>query len=403
MAQAAAGGGGGGEGANGNAGNNERPEPDYIFEHDSLYLEYYTPDRFVYVEEESTSFEDVIDMNDHRRLYRSIMNRAGDAHNITITGIFDAPPSGIEWGTFNDRPIYHIEIRARSTSARNNGQLNIQYISINFRKIVDPLDAIQQHINTRGATMADFVGLFTTADGNVNYRKFMKYMYLRFRNNNAVFQETGVYVDTIQSAAERRDLRSFIQAVAEGILGAAPMDAQVEPYYDEVAPEPVGRDPLLNQNNNNNQGPQWFQNLVAGGGGGGAYVAPPDYTNILVGANRVLPANAVNAISYNAIAEGTQMVNFQGEAALKEPRYYTKNTFNQIVPYVHPHGAVVANTGYKMNPFTKARIEPGQVRQYTAHIAAQEQQGGRRRRRTVKRRLNKRRSATKKRKHSKKV
>jgi hypothetical protein len=93
--------------------------------------------------------------------------------------------------------------------------------------------------------------------------------------------------------------------------------------------------------------------------------------------NRNVPANATNAVSYENIVNGANMVNFQGEFG--HGRFYTKNTFNKIQPYIY--------SGKKRNPFTQQNIEPGNITRYTAKKAAQ---GGRRRvRKTKKRRVSK--------------
>lgn len=64
-----------------------------------------------------------------------------------------------------------------------------------------------------------------------------------------------------------------------------------------------------------------------------------------VPAQRNIPANATNAITYAPITDGNQMVNFQGE--FDHGRYYKQSTYDQL----HPGPA-----GRKRNPFTQANI-----------------------------------------------
>jgi hypothetical protein len=80
---------------------------------------------------------------------------------------------------------------------------------------------------------------------------------------------------------------------------------------------------------------------------------------------RNLPANATNAITYEPIANSTNMVNFHGE--FEHGRYYKRNTFTQL-----PAGP----NGRKRNPYTQQNIM--NTRSYRARIP-QPPEGGRRR------------------------
>ncbi len=63
-----------------------------------------------------------------------------------------------------------------------------------------------------------------------------------------------------------------------------------------------------------------------------------------------LPVNAINAITFEPIQEGENMVNFHDE--FEHGRFYTKSTYNSL----HP----------KKNPYTKKNIRPDNVRYYKA-------------------------------------
>lgn len=82
--------------------------------------------------------------------------------------------------------------------------------------------------------------------------------------------------------------------------------------------------------------------------------------------NRNVRANAENAVMLNAIQNGDEMVEFHGESALEEPRYYKKSTFNSL-----PKSA----RGTKKNPYTRAEIRAANVEFYRARKV----QGGRKR------------------------
>ncbi len=107
-----------------------------------------------------------------------------------------------------------------------------------------------------------------------------------------------------------------------------------------------------------------------------------NYPNNGQRAERNIPANASNAVSYTNIVNGANMVNFHGEFG--HGRFYTKNTFNQIQPHVY--------SGKKKNPFTQQNIEPGNIIRYTAKKAAALQGGRRRVRKTKKRRVSKKKT-----------
>ncbi len=105
------------------------------------------------------------------------------------------------------------------------------------------------------------------------------------------------------------------------------------------------------------------------------------YAGIQHGQVRNIPANATNAISYNSIQDGNEMVTFHGNLNRpNNPRYYKRSTFNSLQ---------TANAGLKRNPFTQQLIQPGNVTGYTARI----QEGGKktRRRRGMRRRKSIRR------------
>ena len=82
--------------------------------------------------------------------------------------------------------------------------------------------------------------------------------------------------------------------------------------------------------------------------------------------DRNVRANAENAVMMNAIQNGDEMVEFHGESALEEPRYYKKSTFNSL-----PKNA----RGTRKNPFTRANIRAANVEFYRARKV----QGGKRR------------------------
>ncbi len=103
------------------------------------------------------------------------------------------------------------------------------------------------------------------------------------------------------------------------------------------------------------------------------------YAGIPIGAPRAVPAGATNAVTYNSIVAGEQMADFHGEAALENPRYYKKSTFNSLELKGIPRR--------KENPFTRAPIEPGNVRFYT-------KEGGAKKRKTKSKRKQQRRRKT---------
>ena len=72
-----------------------------------------------------------------------------------------------------------------------------------------------------------------------------------------------------------------------------------------------------------------------------------------------LPTNATNAITFEPIEEGTNMVNFHGES--ESGRYYTRETYNSL-------------TEPKRNPYTRSIIKPSNVISYKARV-----KGGKRR------------------------
>ena len=66
---------------------------------------------------------------------------------------------------------------------------------------------------------------------------------------------------------------------------------------------------------------------------------------------RTIPKNATNAISFEDITEGQEMVNFHDEAA--HGRYYTRESYNALK---------------SRNPFTREVINPRNVKTYKAHF-----------------------------------
>jgi hypothetical protein len=104
--------------------------------------------------------------------------------------------------------------------------------------------------------------------------------------------------------------------------------------------------------------------------GAGGPPAPP--VNIYAGAphtgTRNVPANAENAILFESIAPGTEMVDFHGESG--HGRYYTLDSFRQLPMKMFP------GVGrFKENPQTRQPIRPANVTRYR-------KTGGRRRRST---------------------
>jgi hypothetical protein len=89
---------------------------------------------------------------------------------------------------------------------------------------------------------------------------------------------------------------------------------------------------------------------------------------------RNVPENATNAVTFEPIQNGNEMVTFHGN--LNRPnaqRYYKRSTFNSI--------ATNSRSGLKRNPFTRQNIRPTNVRGYTARI----QRGGKKQRRKTRR------------------
>jgi hypothetical protein len=82
-------------------------------------------------------------------------------------------------------------------------------------------------------------------------------------------------------------------------------------------------------------------------------VTPP-YKNI--------PTNAQNAISYNAIQDGNNMVNFHEEST--RGRYYKRDSYNQLM------------ASSATNPYTRQPIRSGNAEYYRARVATR--RGGRR-------------------------
>lgn len=120
---------------------------------------------------------------------------------------------------------------------------------------------------------------------------------------------------------------------------------------------PRGR---FNSNNNNNFGPRRINFTMNENANANIYAGRPHM------GNRNLGENAENAILMENIEDEDEMVNFHGESALAEPRYYKKSTFNSL-----PKN----RNGTKKNPFTRARIRANNVEFYRARKA----EGGRRR------------------------
>jgi hypothetical protein len=87
--------------------------------------------------------------------------------------------------------------------------------------------------------------------------------------------------------------------------------------------------------------------------------------------SRNIPANATNAITYNSIQNGNEMVTFHGNLNRNEGRrYYKRTTYNSL--NVNPR------SGLKQNPFTRQNIRPENTVRYTARVRG----GGKKTRRT---------------------
>lgn len=95
--------------------------------------------------------------------------------------------------------------------------------------------------------------------------------------------------------------------------------------------------------------------------GAGAAVAAASVANIYAGAphagNRNLPEDAENALLFEAIAPGTEMVDFHGESG--HGRYYSAAAFAQL-PMKHFPGV----GHFKENPHTRQPIRPANVTRY---------------------------------------
>jgi hypothetical protein len=423
---AAAAGGGGGNGSNRNANNNSgsnnsgsNNEPDHIFNfrYGNNNIIWNTQNKTLHVDAIPQLQREAMDI-DLNEIHILSMSAMRNGNQIYITGIYDSGEDGVGWGeSFNNMPLYEIVIEGNVYRNRNpyiQGDYAIDYQSIKITKLTNPSDEINQHIAARGSNMDTFLDVFITPDDEIDFVKFVRYLVGNIMN----FQTMTLHKDVLPGDARMR-LEIFMAGLARDMMDGYPLDF-VEPLRWEPVPAPIGNPPPFvpvaqNQNNNrnnrnnNNNGPapQWFQNVLAAAGGGGGIGAGQNvqYPNNGQRVVRNLPANATNSLTYEEIADGTNMVNFQGEGALADPRHYTRESFNAIQRYVHPHGAVVANTGYKLNPFTKQRIQPENVTRYTARVAAAagNQQGGvqrlKKRRATHKRRSakNKRRVTHKRR------
>lgn len=74
-----------------------------------------------------------------------------------------------------------------------------------------------------------------------------------------------------------------------------------------------------------------------------------------------VPVGSQNSVTYEPIQNGDKMVNFHGERQFN--RYYTKNTFDQIVRNYN---------GLKKNPSTRASIQENNLKTYTASVGMPE-------------------------------
>ncbi len=78
--------------------------------------------------------------------------------------------------------------------------------------------------------------------------------------------------------------------------------------------------------------------------------------------DKIFEPGTINTITYENIVNGDEMIDFHNEAArINEPRYYKLSTLNQM------H---VNNQLYKLNPYTRRRIMPENIKLYTARIPA---------------------------------
>ena len=92
-------------------------------------------------------------------------------------------------------------------------------------------------------------------------------------------------------------------------------------------------------------------------------VAAPEqnysFTNLNNNGRVKVPKNTTNVIQLNTVRNGNEMINFQGER--DRGYYYRKANFK---------GFTKNKDGFRLNPRTRARIEPGSVRRYTANVSA---------------------------------
>lgn len=231
-------------------------------------------------------------------------------------------------------------------------------------------------------------------------------------NNNA---RAFLRAEAAAGGINNNNVAAFLRMRAANAEGAAEAAAELADVRGLVAQSRANARAAAagggggNTNNNNNPlrgynfRAEWNAEMAAieaagggGAGGGGAVDIGPDpapgiqYPNNDQRTERVLPANATNVLTTNSIAPGTHMVNFHNEN--REHRYYTQNTFNALNTYQGAENA--ANRGFKRNPFTRRRIEPGNITRYIARVGTQG--GGRRHRRHRRHTTRRRRSTMKK-------
>jgi hypothetical protein len=289
-------------------------------------------------------------------LSRAYNNRLDDIMGAA-EGNF-ASPQGIQWGVFNNSPLYHIF----SVYDRNNNRWPSIYITVYYT----PLTGIQQYLVRENIDMAEFIARFSVAPNVPDYERFFKFL-----------DDGWNGIDDISQSFTVGD-----------------WNANDDPSLD-LCRRVVAR--ITNEN------PHALIPQMNNGG----------HNNNVQAVIRNIPAGSTNVISWENIQDGANLVNFPSNPDAMESefgRYYTAISFNQLQE----------QNGRKINPHTRHVIEPERVVRYRARLVAPlgngggnvaaaaaggggggAQGGGRRRlhksRRHTRRRVNrKRRAATKK-------
>jgi hypothetical protein len=367
---------------------------------------------------------ELIDLN--RKIFSTVQ---AEAHYLDIIAIFESGNDGIQWGIFNNSPIYIIDIPARIDVVNANNALPevLAYRKISVTKYDRLLDTIHFILDNEQITLEEFVADYTLPNGAINYKKFVDDIHTSSEAQN---------IKEIHAATNERDdfntnsrFMDLLETLAQNVAGGNPFN-MVEDDPEYAAQMEADMAAAYAQQEAEAEAAE-AANPFFPSHHGILYAKPPRNRNQLE--QRNIPAGATNTITMNNIQEGNVLANFyakkpanrgkenaNGKVRNKEynfERYYKANTLGQIESYrkmVPVNGNLVEividdKSGYKFNPATGVRIDPGNVRYYRARMmaAANEAaaaggggggaQGGGRRGVTKKRSTSKRRSATKKR------